>query len=360
MADDQDRTEPATPKKLAEARDGGQVMKSREVTTVFVFIVVVIYLYFNLSRIGNIMSNSLVYYFSIIPHTTLNFQTCIKIIDGLIYTVVYASLPFILIVTAASLVSNLAQVGFLLTLEPLIPNLDRLNPLSGFKRFFSIQSINELIKSMFKFFVLSGIAFFTLEPYLKKILVLQYMTPAFDAFFTVRIIYKFFLNMLAAILVLAIADYLLQRYQFYKKLRMTKQEVKDEAKQYEGNQQVKGKIRKMQREMARRKILKEVKTAHVVVTNPTHFAVALKYENKKDAAPVVVAKGADELAFLIRKIAKENDIPTIENKYVARTLYELCEPGQAIPQALYKAVAEILAHLYSTNRKFKEIWSFAN
>ena len=358
MADDQDKTEPATPKRLSEARDKGQVMKSREVTTAFVFIVVIIYLYFNLSHIGNVISTELVYYFSVFPHLNLDYITCVRITYSLIYTVLYAVLPFILVVAAASLVSNLAQVGLLLTLEPLIPELARINPVSGMKRFFSLQSVNELVKSMFKFFVLGAIAYFTCMPYLKKILVLQYMTPEFDVFFTVKIIYKFFLNMMAAILALAIADYLLQRYQFNKKLRMSKQEVKDEAKQFEGNQQVKGKIRKMQREMARRKILKEVKTAHVVITNPTHFAVALKYDNKKHGAPVVLAKGADELALLIKKIAKENDIPTVENKYVARTLYELCEPGQAIPQGLYKAVAEILAHLYATNKKFKEIWSF--
>ncbi len=114
----------------------------------------------------------------------------------------------------------------------------------------------------------------------------------------------------------------------------------------------------MQREIARRKILKEVKNAHVVITNPTHFAVALKYDNKKHNAPVVIAKGADNLAMLIRKIARDNDIPIVENKMVARALYEMCEPGQAIHASLYKAVAEILAHLYTTDQKFKRIWSF--
>ena len=359
MAEDKsDKTEPASPKRIQDARENGQVMKSREVTTAFVFVVVIIYLYFNISHIGGIISDQLVYFLSNFSRLNLNYTACIKIMDNLIYTIVYAVLPFVLIVFFASLVSNIAQVGFLLTFQPLIPNITRINPISGFKRFFSLQSVNELVKSVFKFFVLAAIAYFTCAPYLKKILVLQYMTPSFDIFFTVKLIYKLFFNILMAMIVLAIADLFIQRYQYNKGLMMTKQEVKDEAKQFEGDRQIKGKIRKMQREIARRRILKEVKNAHVVITNPTHFAVALKYDNKKYNAPVVLAKGADNLALLIKKIAKENDIPTVENKYVARTLYETCEPGQAIPASLYKAVAEILAHLYTTNEKFKQIWSF--
>ncbi len=359
MAEDKfDKTEPASPKRIQDARENGRVMKSREVTTAFVFVVVIIYLYFNISHIGEIVSNRLVYFFSNFSNLNLNYTACIEIIDNLIYTVVYAVIPFILIIFFASLISNIAQVGFLFTFKPLIPDITRIDPVSGLKRFFSLQSVNELGKTIFKFFVLTAIAYFTCAPYLKKILVLQYMTPSYDIFFMAKIIYKLFFNIIMAMIILAIADFFIQRYQYNKGLMMTKQEVKDEAKQFEGDRQVKGKIRKMQREIARRRILKEVKNAHVVITNPTHFAVALKYDNKKYNAPVVLAKGADNLALLIKKIAKENDIPTVENKYVARTLYETCEPGQAIPASLYKAVAEILAHLYTTNEKFKQIWSF--
>ena len=359
MAEDQfDKTEQPTPKRIQDAREKGQVMKSREVTTAFVFIAVIIYLYFNISHIGNIIDDRLVYFLSNFSNLNLGYTECIKIIDDLIYTVVYAILPFILLVFAASVLSNIMQVGFLLTFQPLIPDITKIDPVSGVKRFFSLQSLNELVKSIFKFFVLTAITYFTIAPYLKKILVLQYMTPSYDAFFTFKIIYKLFFNIIMALIVLAIADYFFQKYKYNKGLMMTKQEVKDEAKQFEGDQQVKGKIRKMQREIARRKILKEVKNAHVVITNPTHFAVALKYDNKKHNAPVVIAKGADNLALLIKKIAKDNGIPTVENKMVARALYETCEPGQAIPASLYKAVAEILAHLYTTNQKFKQIWSF--
>jgi flagellar biosynthetic protein FlhB len=359
MAQDKDsKTEPASPKRIQEARDGGQVMKSREVTTAFVFIAVVTYLYFNISHIGGIVTDRFIFFLSDFSHLNLNYTRCAHIIDYLIYTVVYASLPFVLVVFVASLVSNIAQVGFLLTFTPLIPDITRINPLSGFKRFFSVQSLNELVKSVFKFFVLTSIAYFTCAPYLKKILVLQYMEPSYDIFFTLKIIYKLFLNIIMAMILLAIADFFIQRHQYNKGLMMTKQEVKDEAKQSEGDRQVKSKIRRMQREIARRRILKEVKNAQVVITNPTHFAIALKYDNKKYNAPVVLAKGADNLALLIKRIAKDNDIPTVENKYVARTLYETCEPGQVIPATLYKAVAEILAHLYATNDKFKKIWSF--
>ncbi len=359
MAEDRfDKTESATPKRKQEARDKGQVMKSREVSTTFVFVVMLIYLYFNVSHMGKIISAELIYSLSNFSNPNLNYVECVKIIDGLIYTVVYAILPFIIIVFFASIVSNLAQVGLLLTFEPLIPDFTRIDPISGAKRFFSFQSLNELFKSVFKFFVLSTIVYFTFAPYLKKILVLQYMSPSYDAMFMFQLLYKLFFNIILAMIILSIADFFFQRYQYNKDLKMTRQEVKDEAKQFEGDPKTKSRIRKMQREIAKRKILKKVKTAHVVITNPTHFAVALRYDGKKHNAPVLLVKGADNLAFLIKKIAAENDIPMIENKHVARMLYETCEPGQVIPESLYKAVAEILAHLYTVNKKFKEIWGF--
>ncbi len=357
MAEDQfDKTEPATPKRIQDARSKGQVMKSREVNTAFVLITILIYLYFNISSIGNIITSEIVYFLSNSFYINLNYAGMLKILYQLIYIVIFAILPFILIVFFASIVSNLSQVGLLFTLEPLIPDFARIDPISGFKRFFSYQSVNELFKSVFKFFVLAVVAYFTCIPYIKKIFILQYTAPSYDLLFTVKLLYKLFFNIIFVMIILSIIDFFIQRHQYNKGLMMSKQEVKDEAKQYEGNQQIKGKIRKMQREIARRKILKEVKKAHVVITNPTHFAVAVKYDNKKYNAPVVVAKGADNLAFLIKKIASENDVPLVENKFIARMLYDMCEPGQLIPESLYKAVAEILAHLYLTNKKFKEIW----
>lgn len=357
MAEDQfDKTEPATPKKIQESREKGQTMKSREVNTTFMLIAVLIYLYFNIASIGNTIMSELVYFLSDSYSMHLGYASTVKILYHMIYIVTFTILPFILIVFFAAIVSNLAQIGFLFTLEPLIPDLTRINPVSGMKRFFSVQSLNELFKSVFKFFLLAIVTYFTCAGYIRKIFVLQYTGPSYALVFTFVLLYKILFNIIFIMIVLSIIDFFIQRYQYNKGLMMSKQEVKDEAKQYEGNPQVKGRIRKMQREIARRKILKEVKTAHVVITNPTHFAIAIKYDNKKHNAPVVVAKGADNLAFLIKKIASENDIPTVENKYIARMLYDVCEPGQLIPENLYQAVAEILAHLYLTDKKFKEVW----
>ena len=357
MAEDQfDKTEPASPKRIQDARNRGQVMKSREVNTAFVLVTILIYLYFNISSIGNIITSEVIYFLSNSFSIHLNYASIVKILYHLIYIVTFAILPFILIVFFASIVSNLSQVGFLFTLEPLIPDFTRVDPISGLKRFFSYQSVNELFKSVFKFFVLIIVAYFTCAPYIKKIFILQSIGPSYDLLFTFELLYKLFFNIILVMIILSIIDFFIQKHQYNKGLMMSKQEVKDEAKQYEGNPQIKGRIRKMQKEIARRKILKEVKKAHVVITNPTHFAVAVKYDNKKYNAPIVVAKGADNLAFLIKKIASENDIPLVENKFIARMLYDMCEPGQLIPESLYKAVAEILAHLYLTNKKFKEIW----
>ena len=357
MADKSEQTEQPTPKRLEDARNKGNVMKSREVNTTFGLIAIFIYLSFNIEKIGNTVEGNMVYFLSNASSIQLTKAGAINVLYGLLYSVFYAILPVILIIFLASVVSNIAQVGFLLTFEPLIPDFGKINPVSGIQRFFSFQSVNELLKSLVKFFVVVLVAYFSAIGYLHKLFTLEYATAEANIVFIMQLISKVFFNIIAVMVVLSVIDYFIQKWQHTKSLMMSKQEVKDEMRQYEGNPQVKGKLRKMQREISRRKILKEVKNAHVVITNPTHFAVALKYENKKHKAPVVVAKGADEMAFLIKKIAAANDIPIIENKYIARSLYEICEPGDFIPDTLYKAVAEILAHLYSTNLKFKKIWS---
>lgn len=351
-----DKTEPATPKRLQDARNKGQVMKSREVTTSFILLVILIYLSYNIKSIGNAMMSEVSYYLanSYIPN--FDAATVSHVIYSIISILMMVVFPFIIVVFFASIVSSLAQVGFLFTLEPLIPDLTRFNPISGFKRFFSFQSVNELFKSIVKFFVISIVVYLTCVKYLKNIFSLQSYGVYYDMIFTLEILYHLFSNVLGVVIVISILDFMIQRYQYHKGLRMTKQEIKDEMKQYEGDAQVKSRIRRMQREIARRKIVKEVKSAHVVITNPTHFAVAVKYDRKKHGAPMVIAKGADSLAFLIKKIAYDNDIPVVENKYVARSIYETCEPGQLIPEGMYQAVAEILAHLYQTNKRFKEIW----
>ncbi|MCL4546461.1 MAG: flagellar biosynthesis protein FlhB [Deltaproteobacteria bacterium] len=360
MADKSEQTEQPTPKKIQDARKKGQVMKSREVSTAFALTVIFIYLSFNIGHIGDIIEEKMVYFFSNASAIELTRAGTLNVLYDIIYTVLFAILPLIIIIFLSSIASNLAQVGFILTFEPLIPDFAKINPITGIQRFFSFQSVNEFLKSFVKFFIIILVAYFSAIGYLHKLFTLQYADAEENMIFIMKLLSKVFFNIIVVMIILSIIDFFIQKWQYTKSLMMSKQEVKDEMRQYEGNPQVKNKLRKMQREISRRKILKEVKGAHVVITNPTHFAVALKYDNKKHKAPIVAAKGADNMAILIKKIAADNEIPVIENKYIARSLYEICEPGDYIPDALYKAVAEILAHLYSTNLKFKKIWSMNN
>ncbi|HWQ61510.1 MAG TPA: flagellar biosynthesis protein FlhB, partial [Negativicutes bacterium] len=261
-----------------------------------------------------------------------------------------AVLPVMLVVLVISLAVNLLQVGFVFSLEPLMPQLDRINPISGFQRLFSLRAIAELVKSLCKLTIIGYFVyrFIMRETALVPQLIGADLTDSLR--YTAGLVVNLALEIGAVILVLAALDYFYQWWEYNKSLKMSKQEIKEEFKQTEGNPQIKGKIKERQRAMAMRRMMQEVPKATAVVTNPTHFAVAIRYD-KSMSAPEVVAKGQDFLAERIKQVAKENRVAVVENKPLARALYATVEVGDNIPPELYQAVAEVLAYVFRLKKR---------
>jgi flagellar biosynthetic protein FlhB len=254
--------------------------------------------------------------------------------------------PLLLVVAFAGVAANVVQKGFMLTGESLKPNFSKMNPLKGLKRLVSIRSLAEVAKTIFKVLFVGTVAYLMLRKELPVFPSLIHMSVGQILTYACQTALKIAFFTCLALLILAILDYAFQRWRHEEDLKMTKQEVKDEAKQREGDPQVKSRIRKVQTEMARKRSMQSVPEADVVVTNPTHLAVALKYTAGLMDAPIVVAKGAGNMALQIRRIAEEHDIPIVENKPLAQALFKAVEPGEFIPEGLYQAVAEILAYVY--------------
>ncbi len=343
-----DKTEKATPKKKQKAREEGQVAKSQEIGTAFMFIAV----FFGLSMFGGFMFENLleifIFDFELLAQSNtffdMNTINEFFLLTGL--KVALVVMPIFAIAMVVGVLSNVIQVGWHVTTKPLMPKFSKLNPLSGVKRLFSIQVLVTFVKSMAKFIVIAIVIYNTLMAEKEHMLVLLDM-PIYQAVeyiggvmiglgIQVGILYIF----------IAILDFAYTRYKHAKDLRMSKQEVKDEYKTIEGNPQIKARIRQKMREVSMRRMMADVPHADVVITNPTHYAIALKYDREKSEAPYVVAKGMDHLAKKIKEKAKEANVTIVENKPLARMLYSSVEVGRDIPPELYEAVAEILAYVY--------------
>jgi len=346
-----EKTEKATPKKRQESRKKGQVAKSQEVATAMVMLFCFTLLFFLGKSMGinlmNIMRGSFTEYL-LWDVTAGNVHT---VFTHFFLESVWIVAPLLLVVIIAGVFANYVQIGFLFTTDPLKMKLERLNPIQGAKRIFSLRSIVELCKSILKITLTSAVAFLVLWKAKNEIVLLSYKsignTLTLVASLTVQI--GIFIALLYFLL--AVLDYIYQKYEFEKNLRMSKQDIKDEHKKTEGDPLIKGKIKQRQREMAMQRMMQEVPKADVVITNPTHFAVAIQYKPGEMQAPKVIAKGKDHLAQKIKEIAKENDVITMENKPLARALYAQAEIGDEIPEELFKAVAEVLAYVYKLKGK---------
>lgn len=350
-SDNQDRTEQPTPKKLEEAKDRGQVAKSTEVNSVSILIAGMLAFKGGSALFGRTLNNFMV--------TTYHDSSFIQITPEslpsqmMVFVKVFATLvlPVMGAIVLAAVGSNLAQVGFIIAKKALIPKFNRISPLSGIKRMFSSRSLVEMLKGILKIVILGIIGFLVLDRHKEAFLILPHQTVAEILSFLGSVLYEMTLKIGIALLIMAAADYAYQKYQHIKELKMSKQEVRDEHKQYEGDPQVKQRIRSEQMRMARNRMFQDIPEATVVVTNPTHIAIALKYEPHSSAdAPKVIAKGKRKVAERIKEVAREHDIPIIENKPLARGLFEACEIGMEIPAAFYQAVAEILSQIYQQNR----------
>ena len=342
----QEKTEPATPKRRQEARKRGQVAQSREIPSALVLLSGLGFFAFSGSWIFLNLSELMGGVFQNIGSLNFDGSSVYPLLSELFQRVFMILMPLMLVVLVAGIAANLLQIGFLFTGEPLVPKLSKLDPVKGIKKLFSLRSLVELVKSLFKVVFVGGIAFLLLKGELETIPSLMQMGVGDILSFIGKVAFKICFYTCLVLIVLAALDYAYQRWQHERELKMTKQEVKDELKQREGDPTVKARIKRVQREMSQRRMMEMVPEADVVVTNPHSLAIALKYKAEGMIAPKVIAKGAGFIAERIKEIARERGIPIVENKPLARTLYKLVEVGDFIPENLYRAVAEILAYVY--------------
>jgi flagellar biosynthetic protein FlhB len=353
MAEDsfQERTEQATPKRREKAREQGQVAKSLDLNSAVViclgftslFILGPAMVQNTLELMRNTMANA-----ATIATSDSTFQ---KLFGDYLLDFLRITLPMMLAMVVIGIAVNVAQVGFHLSPKALEMKFEKLNVVSGLQRLISMKSMVQLIRDPLKLLVVCVVAYFALRAEFDNFFALPDMSPAQFGQTLCTLILMIALKIGVAILIIAILDYLYQRYEFDKSIKMSKQEIKEEYKDSEGNPLIKQRVRQIQRDMSRRRMMADVPTADVVVTNPTHIAVALKYDSKEMDAPTVVAKGQRLIAERIKEIAREHGIPIVEDKPLARALYKMCNVGQIVPASLYRAVAEILAHIYRLKQK---------
>ena len=347
----QEKTEPATPRRRREAREKGNVPKSVEVNSAIVLLMGIMAL--------RLFGNNLFGHLTDLMKTVFSKLTVLEITTENVPAFLIAGLsfigtmlaPIVIMIMIAGIGANLLQSGFVFASDPITPKLSKISPVNGFKRIFSMRSVVEVVKGLLKFLIIGIVGYLTLKSELTVAPNLIDNNVAQIVVFLGQVSFKLTLRASLIFLILAGFDFAYQKFEFEKKLKMTKQEVKEEFKRTEGDPLIKSRIKSIQRDRARQRMLSEVPNADVVVTNPVHLAVALKYESEKMSAPMVVAKGARLLAEKIKEIAQANDVPIVENKTLARLLYRTTEIGSQIPFELYKAVAEILAYVYRLKRK---------
>lgn len=351
-----EKTEPATAKKLREAREEGKVARSKELTAAFDLIVLFLVLKIFISFVAERLVGAFTYTYTLIPDFVemnakdVSGQAVSTLIMNSLLQILIICLPFFAFGLAITLVISIYQVGWKVSAKPMMPKLDKFNPINGFKRIFSKDSIFELIKSFLKIGLIVYIAYTSIRGEADNLFIL-YEIPLIQAVVLVgKIVLDAGLKISIAYLIIGIADYIYNKYKFNEDMKMTKQEVKDEFKNTEGNPEIKGRQRQKMREVSQRRMMQDVPKADVVITNPTHYAVAIKYDAEKASAPIVLAKGEDFLAQKIKEVAKENHVEIVENKPLARMLYANVDVGQEIPPELYQAVAEVLAMVYNTRQ----------
>ena len=346
-----EKTEDATPRKLNKAREEGQVGKSTEIPAVFVVLMgvltihlLVVYLY---SHIGAVMQKS--FFFRSIPHVDILYCTALTFqLEKEFFKIVG---PILAVLTVTALIANFSQVGFFLSWKALEPKFNRLDPIQGFKNKFSSRSLVELAKSIFKIVIISIVTYWTIKGEINTILRLYDNSIGYILVYILKISYLIFIRVLVLMAVMAFFDLAFQKWKFAQDQKMSRQEIKDEHKQMEGDPQVKAKIRQIQMEAARKRMMAEVPKADVVVTNPTHLALAIRYDAEKMSAPKITAKGAGRVAEKIKEIAAQAGVPVIENKELARGLFRIVEVNDDVPSDFYRAVAELLAYVYRLKGK---------
>ena len=352
-----EKTEQPTAKKLDDARKEGQVAKSQEVATAFSLLAFFIILRVGYGFIGTNFQNIFGRVYNNIPNVARTYNGYLpveyikSILNNALLTMLLICAPFFLVGFLIAFLCDLVQVGFKPTGKPLQPKFSKLDPISGMKKIFSTRKLFELAKSILKLGIMAVviISFFSGR---EESLFLLYDMPLKKAIGLMgNLIIDLGIRIAAAYMIIAFADLIYQRRKFNKDMMMTKQEVKDEFKNSEGNPEIKGAQKRRMMQASRRRMMQQIPQADVVITNPTHYAVAIRYDAEEADAPIVVAKGADYIAQRIKEIAKENKVEIVENKPLARMLFANVEVGEMVPPELYKAVAEVLAYVYHLKGK---------
>lgn len=347
-----EKTEKATPKKRQDARKKGQVIKSQDVTSAIVMLMVFIFLFF---FAGSLRDELLAFFRQTFIHNirieTLTIDSVMHLFIETLIQMAFIIVPIMAIAVVGALAGNFLQFGFLFTLEPMKFDLKKMDPIKGLKRMFSVKAIVELLKSVLKIGFIGSVTTIIIWTNLPEVLALSFKSPWMTLITVGKLVGIMGIAASLVLLCVSILDWMYQKFDYEKNLKMSKQDIKDEYKNSEGDPLIKSKIKQRQREMAMRRMMSEIPSADVVITNPTHYAIALKYDEENMDAPRVIAKGTDFIAQKIKLIAKEHDVIMVENRPLARAMYDQVEIGDPVPEEFFKAVAEILAYVYRIKRK---------
>ena len=352
-SDSGEKTEEPTAKKLADARKKGQIARSKDLGTLFVLVGSAFALMVMGNALVEALSTTMKRLFSLSRQESMDVNAIFGIISNGISNVVFPMLAIFFIIMLAAFVGNTMLGGMAFSWEAMAPKASRLSPLAGFKRMFGVQAAVELLKSILKFLVVFVVAFMLLSGLFEQILGLSLEAIPINFGHAVTLLLWMFFALALSIGIIVAIDAPYKVWNPTRKLKMTKQEVKDEFKNVEGNPEIKGRIKQTQYEMSQRRMMSEVPNSDVVITNPTHYSVALKYDPNEGGAPQLIAKGLDEMAIHIRTIAKEHHVEIIQSPALARSIYYTCEVDQDIPEELYAAVAQVLAFIFQLNEHKK-------
>ena len=350
-----EKTLPASPRKKQKAREKGNVTRSQDLSAAWSLIMALALFSLLGPGMWRLLVEATRHYFGILGSLPIAPESVQVFSAGVLFRLGRIVVPFMVLMMAAGLTINVMQVGILFTTEPLTPKLEKLNVVTGMKKFVSPRTAMELVKSIFKLTIIGFVVYSALRNRWDQVLRLPYLPPQGIVTSVAAVLFAVWLRVAIVMIILGVLDFAFQWWMRERDLRMTTQEAKEEMKDMEGNPQIRRRIREIQRRMAYQRMMAEVPTADVVVTNPTRFAVALRYDFHEMDAPVVVAKGARLVAARIRELAVENGVPIVEKPELARALYRTIEVGQPVPESLFRAVAEVLAFVYQIDRRADKV-----
>ena len=348
-----EKTEEATPKKIEESRKEGTVAKSKELVNAVGILALFLLLKFGVRFYGVRLVEIFDKYWKLLDGNLLDqfdVPRALTLLNEISKDTMIITAPFLIGGFAVAFLVTKMQFTWKITAKPMQPKFSKINPISGFKQMFSSRALFELLKAVAQILLIGYVTYSVLRSHVNDLYLLYHMTIPEALALMMDIVWALGIRISMVMLVIGIVDYMYQRYKYKKDLKMTKQEVEDEFKNTEGDPQIKGQQKQKMRQASQRRMMASVPEADVVITNPTHFAVALKYDSEKNSAPVVTAKGTDFLANKIKEAAREHGVEIVENKALARMLYYNVDVDKEIPPELYKAVADILAYVYSLKK----------